>query len=314
MDTELIIHNEETNDGTQIHLYYNYHTGTWVVYNNSADIIKPHLKMYRLEALSGYSNELHLPCIVLSNKIVTILRNSFTIITETDTYLQLLFPENNSIEQPVYHELNPQDSLVSDHMSKLACSCKRFLDIIGASLLILLLAPLFLICYIMVRKEDRGPAIFKQERIGYNGEPFNIYKFRSMRLDAERFGPQLSHNNGKNDFRLTNTGRYLRLHHLDELPQLWNVLRGEMSFVGPRPERMFFIKQILEYDKRYTYLYQIRPGLTSLATLYNGYTDTMEKMLQRLDYDLYYLSHRSITLDFKIILITFYNLMFKKRA
>jgi lipopolysaccharide/colanic/teichoic acid biosynthesis glycosyltransferase len=108
-------------------------------------------------------------------------------------------------------------------------------------------------------------------------------------------------------------GRFLRAHHLDELPQLWNVLRGDMAFIGPRPERQFYIDQIMEYDKRYEYLYQIRPGVTSYATLYNGYTDTMEKMLRRLEYDLYYLQNRSWRFDMKILFYTFCAIVFGKR-
>ena len=118
---------------------------------------------------------------------------------------------------------------------------------------------------------------------------------------------------GDNDPRLTKTGRFIRAHHLDELPQLYNVLRGDMAFIGPRPERKFYIDQILEHDARYTYLYQIRPGVTSYATLYNGYTDTMEKMLRRLEYDLYYLGHRSWLFDFKILLNTFCSIVFGKK-
>ena len=104
-----------------------------------------------------------------------------------------------------------------------------------------------------------------------------------------------------------------RKHHLDELPQLWNVFIGEMAFIGPRPERKFYIDQIMQYDPRYRYLYQIRPGVTSYATLYNGYTDTMEKMLRRLRYDLFYLEHRSWWFDFKILWMTFFSIVFGKK-
>ena len=134
-----------------------------------------------------------------------------------------------------------------------------------------------------------------------------------MRLDAEKKGPQLSASCGEGDNRLTRVGRFIRAHHLDELPQLWNVFCGDMAFVGPRPERRFFINQILEYDPRYVYLYQIRPGVTSYATLYNGYTDTMQKMLCRLEYDLYYLAHRSFWVDFKILIKTFCQIVFGKK-
>ena len=143
------------------------------------------------------------------------------------------------------------------------------------------------------------------------GRPFYIYKFRSMRLDAESMGPQLYA--GGRDVRLTKIGRFLREHHLDELPQLWNVFCGDMAFIGPRPERKFYIDQIIKHDPRYQFLYQIRPGVTSYATLYNGYTDTMDKMLRRLRYDLFYLQHRSWWFDFKILVKTFINICFGKK-
>ena len=123
-----------------------------------------------------------------------------------------------------------------------------------------------------------------------------------MKITSEQDGlPRLAQTNDK---RLTTIGRFLRKHHLDELPQLWNVLKGDMSIVGPRPERQFYINQILERNSRYVELYQIRPGLTSYATLHNGYTDTIEKMLNRLDMDLYYLEHHSLWLDIRIVIST----------
>lgn len=207
----------------------------------------------------------------------------------------------------------PKDRYIPDGMSSFAQQVKRICDCILSAIALILFSPLFLICYIAVKREDGGPAIFKQERIGRFGRPFYIYKFRSMRLDAEKFGPQLSHSGGDDDPRLTKVGKFLRAHHLDELPQLWNVFRGDMAFIGPRPERKFYIDQILEHDIRYAYLYQIRPGVTSYATLYNGYTDTMEKMLRRLEYDLYYLGHRSWIFDFKILVMTFLSIVFGKK-
>lgn len=207
----------------------------------------------------------------------------------------------------------PKEGFIPDGMSAFARQSKRLSDLILSAIALVVFSPLFLVCYIAVRREDGGPAIFKQERIGRFGRPFNIYKFRSMRLDAEKYGPQLSHSCGNDDPRLTRVGAFLRAHHLDELPQLWNVFTGDMSFIGPRPERKFYIDRIVEYDKRYYYLYQIRPGVTSYATLYNGYTDTMEKMLRRLEYDLYYLGHRSWLLDIKILVKTFLHIVFGKK-
>jgi lipopolysaccharide/colanic/teichoic acid biosynthesis glycosyltransferase len=133
-----------------------------------------------------------------------------------------------------------------------------------------------------------------------------------MRVDAERDGAPALYS-GEDDPRLTRTGRFLRAHHLDELPQFWNVLRGDMSFIGYRPERRFYIDQIMACNARYRYLYQIRPGVTSYATLYNGYTDTLEKMLTRLDLDLYYLRNHSVWFDLKVLGLTFLSIVSGKK-
>ena len=204
-----------------------------------------------------------------------------------------------------------ENGYVLDGMNEFERNVKRMFDFCVAAVSLVLFSPLFLICYIAVRREDGGPAIFKQERIGRFGRPFYIYKFRSMRVDAEKDGPALYQH--ENETRMTKVGRFLRVHHLDELPQLWNVVKGEMAFIGPRPERKYFIDQIMELDPRYTYLYQVRPGVTSYATLYNGYTDTMEKMLRRLELDLYYLEHRSLWFDAKLLVLTFINIVFGKK-
>ena len=210
-------------------------------------------------------------------------------------------------------EREEPERFIPDGMGMFQRNVKRIGDCALAFLALIVFSPLFLLCYIAVKREDGGPAIFKQKRIGRFGRPFNIYKFRSMRLDAEKFGPALY--KGGADPRMTRVGKFLRVHqhHLDELPQLWNVFVGDMSFIGPRPERKFYIDQIMERDPRYRYLYQIRPGVTSYATLYNGYTDTVDKMLRRLRYDLFYLEHRSWLFDFKILVKTFLNIAFGKK-
>ena len=207
--------------------------------------------------------------------------------------------------------LNMEDTYVYDGMNEVERNVKRIFDFIVAFVALIVFSPLFIICYFAVKHEDGGPAIFKQERIGRFGRPFYIYKFRSMRVDAEKNGPALYQH--ERDTRMTKVGRFLRVHHLDELPQLWNVVRGDMSFIGPRPERNFYIDQIMKLDPRYVYLYQIRPGVTSYATLYNGYTDTMDKMLKRLELDLYYLKHRSWWFDITILFKTFVNLAIGKK-
>ena len=183
---------------------------------------------------------------------------------------------------------------------------KRAFDCITAAGCLVVFSPLFLICYLAI-KIGGGPAIYKQERIGLGGNPFYIYKFRTMVVDAEKDGEALYQH--ENETRMTKTGRFLRKHHLDELPQLWNVFIGDMSFIGYRPERPYYIKQIMERDSRYELLYQMRPGVTSYATLHNGYTDTIEKMLKRLEYDLYYQEHQSLWMDVKILWTTFASII-----
>lgn len=204
-----------------------------------------------------------------------------------------------------------RDGYIVDGMNEFERNLKRLIDLFTALICLVVFSPLMLACYIAVKREDGGPAIFKQERIGRFGRPFYIYKFRSMKVDAEKNGPALYQH--ENETRMTKVGKFLRAHHLDELPQLWNVVKGEMAFIGPRPERKFYIDQIMEHDPRYRYLYQVRPGVTSYATLYNGYTDTMEKMLRRLELDLYYLEHRSLWFDAKLLILTFLNIAFGKK-
>lgn len=189
-----------------------------------------------------------------------------------------------------------------DAMSPFGRFLKRGFDIVCSILGLVVMSPAFVVVYWAIKREDGGPVIFRQERIGFHGQPFILYKFRSMKVTAESDGKPALYRKG--DHRLTHIGRFLREHHLDELPQLWNVLKGDMSFVGPRPERKFFIDKIMVEDPHYELLYQLRPGLFSYATLYNGYTDTMEKMLERLRMDLEYLSTRSLWMDLKIIYLT----------
>ena len=199
---------------------------------------------------------------------------------------------------------------IRDGMGLLSRIVKRVFDIICSLFGLIALSLVFLLVYIMLRRQGDGPVIFKQERIGYKGVPFYILKFRTMRVGSENATPILAQ---KDDSRLTPVGKFLREHHLDELPQLWNVFKGEMSFVGPRPERKYFIDKIKEHNPNYDYIYLMRPGLTSMATMYNGYTDTMEKMLIRLQMDLDYLQNRSLLLDLKIIIKTVLLIVYGKK-
>jgi len=178
---------------------------------------------------------------------------------------------------------------------------KRFIDL-GVSLLALvLLSPLLLAIIIIVKITSKGPAFYSHERIGLHGKPFTIYKFRSMVVDAESDGPMLS---SDNDSRITGVGRFLRKTRLDELPQFYNVLIGDMSLVGPRPERLFYIKQIAERNPLYYRLYKVKPGITSWSAIKIGYTENIEQMIQRLHYDLIYIENMSILLDIKIMIHT----------
>lgn len=191
---------------------------------------------------------------------------------------------------------------IRDGMNASQRTIKRVFDVVFALTGMIVLSPVYLLIYVILRVSGGSSVIFRQERIGYGGKPFQILKFRTMTVDSEEDGvPRLTEGESEH---ITLIGGFLREHHLDELPQLWNVLRGDMSFVGPRPERKFFIDRIMERDPNYEYIYMMHPGLTSDATIYNGYTNTIEKMLVRLRMDLDYLQRRSLWLDAKIILKT----------
>lgn len=191
---------------------------------------------------------------------------------------------------------------ITEHkMSDSHLCVKRAFDIVMSLTSLLLLSPVYVFLYILVWSTSKGPAIYKQERIGLHGIPFQILKFRTMCDDAESDVPQLS---ADNDSRVTRVGAFLRKYRLDELPQMWNVLKGDMSIVGPRPERRYFIEQIEQKAPYYCLLYKIRPGLTSWGPIKVGYTDTIDKMIRRLNYDVVYVENMSLQLDMKILLHT----------
>ena len=228
----------------------------------------------------------------------------------------ILFPKGSNMGSDDSHMMKSYQSpdlpgRVKDNMSQFGKAVKRTFDVSLSGVLLIVFSPLFLLSALAVLIDDGRPVIYAQERIGKDGKPFNIYKFRSMRKDAEAAGPVLY--SGKSDPRLTRSGKFLREHHLDELPQLYNVFRGDMSFIGYRPERQFYIDRIMADNPRYRFLYQIRPGVTSYATLYNGYTDTKEKMLTRLDMDLYYLRKHSLWFDLRILGLTFLSIVGGKK-
>ncbi|EGQ17510.1 sugar transferase [Prevotella pallens] len=195
----------------------------------------------------------------------------------------------------------------TDAMGSIQRGIKRTLDFVMSALGLILLSPIFIIISVLMKFQGNGPIFFRQIRIGYKGKPFVILKFRTISKKTEKNTPQLIAKTSCKSS--TPFEKFLREHHLDELPQLWNVLVGDMSLVGPRPERKYFIDKIMEHTDLYTVIYNMRPGLTSEATLYNGYTDTMEKMLKRLQMDISYFERRSLWLDFKIIIKTFVNII-----
>jgi lipopolysaccharide/colanic/teichoic acid biosynthesis glycosyltransferase len=197
-----------------------------------------------------------------------------------------------------------------DAMSGFERFVKRSVDFIAAFCGIAVLLPVLLFIYVVIWLAG-GDAIYKQERIGYKGKTFTIYKFRTMKKDAEKNGIPRTEEERRE--QMTKIGQFLRDHHLDELPQLFNVLNGDMSLVGPRPERQVFIDKIMAVNPNYVHVYKMRPGLTSQATLYNGYTDTMEKMLTRLDMDLEYLTTRSLWGDLMIIFKTVFSIISGKK-
>jgi exopolysaccharide biosynthesis polyprenyl glycosylphosphotransferase len=178
---------------------------------------------------------------------------------------------------------------------------KRSADVSVSFLMLLLLAPLYIYIVLRVRFSSEGAIFYRQERVGLNGQPFWIYKFRSMYVNAEAEGPQLS---SDHDARCTPWGAVMRKWRLDELPQFWNVLKGDMSIVGPRPERRFYIDQIISRAPHYKHLLKVRPGITSWGMVKYGYASTIEQMLQRLKFDILYIENQSLALDLKILFYT----------
>jgi exopolysaccharide biosynthesis polyprenyl glycosylphosphotransferase len=196
----------------------------------------------------------------------------------------------------------PLVSITNPSISDWESSIKRFSDIVISLVSLILLSPFLLYFMIQIKRDSKGPILYRQERIGRLGKPFNILKFRTMYVGSENGTPRLS---SSNDDRITPIGRILRKYRIDEIPQFWNILKGDMSLVGPRPERRYYINQIIEDAPYYCLLYKIRPGLTSWGPIKIGYSDTVEKMVERLNYDIIYMDNMSLVEDIKILIYTF---------
>ena len=198
-------------------------------------------------------------------------------------------------------EMSPLVSITDSSMSDWEASLKRFLDILISFISLILLSPFFIYFAIRIKKDSKGSVFYKQERIGRFGLPFKIVKFRTMYTNSENGVPKLS---SADDERITPFGRILRKYRFDEMPQFWNILKGDMSIVGPRPERRYYINQIIEEAPYYCLLYKIRPGLTSWGPIKIGYSDSVEKMVERLNFDIIYMENMSLFTDFKILIYT----------
>ena len=195
----------------------------------------------------------------------------------------------------------PLVDVTDNNFSPAEQNIKLFLDKVCSVVALILLSPLFVYIAWRVKKDSPGPVFFRQERIGYLGEPFMMYKFRTMYVDAEENGPLLA---SEDDCRITPFGRIMRKYRLDELPQFWNVLKGNMSLVGPRPERKYFIDEIVKTAPYYYLLHNVRPGITSLGMVKYGYAENVDKMIERMEYDILYYENMSLTLDLTILIYT----------
>ncbi|MDE5608594.1 MAG: sugar transferase [Muribaculaceae bacterium] len=233
---------------------------------------------------------------------------------ERMTLLRKLYPLNRTILQPAWLDSGlsmrtrvsnvagePLTDISSAVISESTRNVKRTFDVVISTIVLILLLPVFAIIAVCIKLNSRGPVFFSQERIGHHGKRFRIYKFRTMIPDAEPDGPALSR---PDDRRITGFGRTLRKYRLDELPQFWNVLKGEMSIVGPRPEREFYEEQIIAKAPEYTLLHQLRPGITSWGMVKYGYASDIDAMIARMRYDIIYIENVSIAIDLKILLYT----------
>ncbi len=250
------------------------------------------------------NNDIEEVIIAVQNGKRKYLEQIFAVIENTNVVIKIIPQIQDILLGSVKMTSVLQEPLIQifqDLMPEWQKQIKRLMDVFLSCLAIIFLLPMYLFLAIGVKRTSKGPILYKQTRVGLKGKPFSILKFRSMYVDSEKDGPQLS---SKEDSRITSFGKFMRKMRLDELPQFFNVIKGEMSLVGPRPERQFYIDQIIKIAPHYRLLHRIKPGITSWGQVKYGYAENVEQMIERLRYDLVYLENMSLQMDIKILIHT----------
>jgi exopolysaccharide biosynthesis polyprenyl glycosylphosphotransferase len=269
--------------------------GDQLRYMGNLDNLEKIVRRCHIEQVVIATDPANQGCIpAILNRLEDLKNIRLSIIPELHPYLIGTIRVNHSFDIPLLE-------IDQDLMPEWQANLKRFFDIAFSLLVLACGMPFFLLIALLVKLTSKGPVLFSQERIGKNGKPFKIYKFRSMYTDAEKNGPALSKDG---DSRITPLGKFLRKSRIDEFPQFYNVLIGDMSLVGPRPERQFFINQIVKVAPHYKHLHKVRPGITSLGQVKYGYAQNVDEMVERLKYDILYIENMSFAMDLRILLYT----------
>lgn len=274
--------------------YENFKVGKYIPHLGKFDKLKEIIKTYDVEEV----------ILAIERSERETIRTILTMLEETDVVIKIIPDMQDYLMgmvkmSSIWH--TPLIQVSQDLMPPWQQSMKRFIDIIASLIALTLLFPVFVIVAIGIKIGSKGPVIYSQKRVGIHGHSFKMHKFRSMYSDAEKYGPQLSK---KDDSRITRIGKYLRKVRLDEIPQFYSVLKGDMSLVGYRPERQYYIDRIVEKAPEYRLLFKIKPGITSWGQVKYGYAENVEQMVERLKYDLLYIENMSLAMDFKILIYT----------
>jgi exopolysaccharide biosynthesis polyprenyl glycosylphosphotransferase len=264
----------------------------------------PHLGNYKNLRLIIEKYEIEEVIIAIDKKEHSYVEQIISFLEDTDVVIKVIpdlkdFLLGSVKMTSIFHA--PLIQISPELMPAWQVFLKRFIDVAASVIAMLILMPFYIIVAVGVKLSSKGPIFYSHERIGLHGRPFTMYKFRSMFVDAEQNGPQLS---SKNDKRITRFGRFLRKVRLDETPQFYNVLKGNMSLVGPRPERKYFIEMIVQKAPHYKILHKVKPGITSWGQVKYGYAETVDQMIERLKFDVLYIENMSLAVDFKILIYT----------